>query len=210
MAFEDAIAVFVAEKTQKNRVHTIVENERILRIYFVPLHRKNLADITVQDTTRILDKLSDTPGAALHAIWTLRTFPRWRFKRDYIDRNPIEKLDPPSKIVLRARVLSDDELRTVWLAADALGGHFSVIVNLLILTGQRRREIGSLRADRCSLPSSKDGDSSYCPPRLAVGGEDTQASICLPSTLTKNGRIHTFPIGQLSASILKTIGMKSG
>jgi integrase len=181
MAFEDAIALFVAEKSRKNRASTITENERILRKYFVPLHRKNLADIGSTDISRILDKLSDTPGTALHAFWTLRTFLRWCYKRGYIDRNPIDRLDPPSSIVFRERVLTDDELCAVWTAADAVGGGFSAIVKLLILTGQRRSEIGSLRADYI-----KD------------------YSVCLPSEITKNRRMHTFPIGALSEAILSS------
>ena len=181
MPFEDAIPLFVAEKSQKNRARTIVENERILRKYFVSLHRTNLADITTPDITRILDKLSDTPGSALHAFWTLRTFLRWCFKRGYIDRNPIERLDPPSRTVFRERVLTDDELCTVWLAADQTDHQFGAIVKLLILTGQRRSEIGSLQA-------------SYL----------TDNQIYLPLEITKNRRTHTFPIGLTAAATLST------
>ena len=183
MPFEDAIAIFVAEKTQKNRARTIVENERILRKYFVPLHRRNLADLTAPDLTRILDKLSDTPGTALHAFWTLRTFLRWCYKRGYIERNPIERLDPPSKTIFRERVLSDDELTKVWAAAQSIGYPFGTIVQLLLLTGQRRSGIGSLRAD-------------YLQP--------TTPSV-LPSDLTKNRRSHTFPVGPLGAQVLATV-----
>jgi integrase len=181
MPFEDAIPLFVAEKTQKNRARTIVENERILRKYFVSLHRTNLPDITTPDITRILDKLSDTPGSALHAFWTLRTFLRWCFKRGYFDRNPIERLDPPSRTVFRERVLTDDELCTVWQAADQTDHQFGAIVKLLILTGQRRSEIGSMQA-------------SYL----------TDNQICLPSEITKNRRTHTFPIASTAAAILSS------
>jgi len=190
MPFEDAIPLFVAEKTQKNRARTIVENERILRKYFVSLHRTNLADITTPDITRILDKLSDTPGSALHAFWTLRTFLRWCFKRGYIDRNPIERLDPPSRTVFRERVLTDAEVCTVWQAADQMDHQFGAIVKLLILTGQRRSEIGSLQAEWCSMPAAPPANS--------------RPAICLPSEITKNRRTHTFPIGPTTAAILSS------
>ncbi len=40
----------------------------------------------------------------------------------------------------RDRVLTDEELRAVWNAADT-AGVFGSILNLLILTGQRRSEV---------------------------------------------------------------------
>ena len=70
--------------------------------------------------------------------------------------------------------------------ATALEGDdaFSSIVALLILSGQRRTEIGSLQ-------------------RSAI---DAQAStITLPGAVTKNGRAHTFPFGRLGASVLQRI-----
>jgi integrase len=48
----------------------------------------------------------------------------------------------PNRNRTRERVLSPEELRRVWQVAD---GTFGKIVRLLILTGQRRGEIGALR-----------------------------------------------------------------
>jgi integrase len=46
----------------------------------------------------------------------------------------------------RERVLSDAELRVIWKATE-LGGDYSRIVRLCLLTGCRREEIGGLRWD---------------------------------------------------------------
>ena len=70
----------------------------------------------------------------------------------------------------------------MWNAADQLGGAFCAIVKLLILTGQRRGEIGGLRTEY-------------------IRGN----TICLPSELTKNKRTHTFPVGKMARSILSTL-----
>jgi integrase len=44
----------------------------------------------------------------------------------------------------RARILNDDELRTVWHAAEA-NGQFGALVQLLLLTGQRLAKVKSMR-----------------------------------------------------------------
>ena len=87
----------------------------------------------------------------------------------------------------RTRVLSDDELKKVWIAAEQTDGHFGVIVRLLITTGQRRGEIAALQ-------------SSWIK-------DDT---ITLPAAITKNGREHCFPIGARAAQLLTTHEPQTG
>jgi integrase len=53
-------------------------------------------------------------------------------------------LKPPTPERSRDRVLSDPELRAVWLAADEFGGSFGALVKLLMLTGQRRDEVAGM------------------------------------------------------------------
>jgi len=52
-----------------------------------------------------------------------------------------------SKERARARVLSDDELRAVWKAAEAAAGPFGAFVRFLLLTGARRAEASKLAWD---------------------------------------------------------------
>src|SRR5262249_43229549 len=80
----------------------------------------------------------------------------------------------------RDRVLTQDELRSIWrgLRED----RFSDIVRLLILTAQRREEIGSLRL------SEIDFDRGL---------------IVLPPTRTKNKREHQLPISPQVREILQ-------
>jgi integrase len=51
-------------------------------------------------------------------------------------------IKPLYRVGIRDRTLTDAELRLVWLAAGDLGGSFGPITRLLILTGQRRGEVG--------------------------------------------------------------------
>lgn len=236
----EALTHFIGEQEKKNRAVTVANTHGLLLNHFPKIWRKPLEEVDTDDITTVTDKLlkKGQAGAANHAFTAIRTFLRWCVKRRYIKHSPVEALDLPSKAGSRERVLSDEELRVVWKATETIGGNFGKIVQLLVLTGQRRSEIGSLQTSWCSLPSSKDGEelgyrgNSITSPQhlvpLVVGGEDTdesgavaqvverprkgeiagstpaQAVICIPSTFTKNKRSHTFPIGSLCTSILKT------
>jgi integrase len=68
----------------------------------------------------------------------------WAVDRDLIERSPcdgIRAVRIHGSPEARDRVLSDDELRRVWLAADATPYPYGPLVKMLILTGQRRGEI---------------------------------------------------------------------
>ena len=76
--------------------------------------------------------------ANLSAMYT------WAIGEGLRDANPVAGTNNPAdSLKARTRVLSDAELRAVWEAAD--DGDFGRIVKLLILTGARRQEIGSVR-----------------------------------------------------------------
>lgn len=186
MVFEAALVLFVEEKRLKNRARTINENERILRRNFAPLLRKPLGDVRTEDITRVTGKMSKTPGAALHAFWAIRTFLRWCVRRRYILHSPIEGLEPPAKMVSRERVLSDEELKVV-LAAAGMSGSFGSMVELLLLTGQRRGEIAALH-------------SSWI--------DREKKTITIPSVVAKNRREHVIPYGDRVAAILEGLPKK--
>ena len=154
------------------------EIERTLKRHFLPsFQTKTLDKISHADIAEVLDEIVvDRPGEALHAFKDIRTFFRWCVPR-YIPFAPTDRMKPPSRYIPRKRVLSDAELVAVWRALDA--DTFSAIVKLLILTGQRWGEVASLRSDYINVKTK---------------------TITLPET--KNGRVHTFPFGDIAAGIL--------
>ncbi|HXW21297.1 MAG TPA: site-specific integrase, partial [Rhodomicrobium sp.] len=63
-------------------------------------------------------------------------------------QSPCDRLSPSALVgpaKLRDRVLRDDELRLVWRASDTLGYPFGPLTRLLLITGQRLREVSDLR-----------------------------------------------------------------
>jgi integrase len=69
----------------------------------------------------------------------------WAVSRDIIAASPCAGVKPPAAETSRDRVLSDDELKTVWRACDKVGWPFGPMVKLLALTAQRRDEVAEMR-----------------------------------------------------------------
>ena len=103
----------------------------------------------------------------------------WGVERGLLERNPATGIRPPVEKVARERVLSDDELRAVWNAAG--DDTFGRIIKLLVLTGQRRGEVGGLR--RAELDFDREVWS-------------------LPGARTKNKLPHDIPLSRQVKAIL--------
>lgn len=172
--FPEALSEFLAQDRWKTR------SKYVLIKSLDHFHwSKTLEKITHQDVLQQVDAVKGE-GARSHAIKDIRTFFNWCVPR-YLTVSPAVGLKMPT-YVPRARVLSDDELRAVWIAAEQIGYPFGTITQLLILTGQRRSEIGSLQKSWIS--------------------ED---KITLPPEATKNGKEHSFPLSSLTVSSLAMV-----
>jgi integrase len=158
---------------------TTYELKRLLKRHFVSkLCRKQLSEIETHHITDITDRLS--PGTAWHAFAAIQNLLNWSVARRHITTSPLTGVPSPPKSTSRSRVLSDAEVKSIWEASAKLGT-FGTIVRLLLLTGMRRGECAALRTDYIS--------------------NDT---CTLPSELTKNGRVHSFPLGSLAIQTLQS------
>lgn len=86
----------------------------------------------------------------------------WLVARAILPVSPLHGAKPVAKAPDRDRVLTDDELRTVWTAAGRLPYPWGPYVRLLTLTGQRPSEVARLRWDQLEdgawhLPDTKRG-----------------------------------------------------
>jgi integrase len=119
-----------------------------------------IASITRRDVTDLIDAVYDNkplgdkqrkkggPNAARHTFSAARALFEWACSRDIIGVSPCDHLkakdlhgSPPS----RDRVLSDSELRRVWNAALATPFPFGSMLRVLMISGQRRDEIATMR-----------------------------------------------------------------
>jgi integrase len=181
--FADILEIFISTHCQSLRPSTAYETARLLRKHFLPSFRNcALGDISTEQLATAVDRLLARPSIANHAFIAAHTFFNWAVRRRYIRNSPMEGLTNPVRVPARDRVLSDVELVAVYRAAEVAGFPYGTIVRLLIITGQRRNEINSMRWEYI---------------------DQQKRTIRFPHSLTKNHREHTFPYGDMTAQLLE-------
>lgn len=136
--FEAAVADYQARHVSKLRATTRQYVTRELAAASKYWRGRKLASITRRDVIAITDDAEKRGGSARGTLLkVLSSFFRWCLSRDLIPASPAVGVTR-EKYVPRERTLTDDELRTVWLAADGF-------VRLLIATGMRRNECAGLQ-----------------------------------------------------------------
>ena len=167
-AFEDALRAYLADAEPRLKPLTYGLYCRLLKRY--RFGRQNVGDITPKQILRQLDGLPKSHKR--HVFAAGRTLFAWMERRHLIDRSPFSRLEIPPDNPSRSRVLSDDELRAVYRTAIAGEGHFERITALLVLTGQRPREIASLQW------SWIKGDTIEFPAEIAKNSEAWTIPLC--------------------------------
>jgi integrase len=114
---------------------------------------RKISEIRRSDVISLLDRLVDggAPVGANRVLAAIRILFKWAAARYSLPINPCEGVQRPSAEVSRDRVLTDEELRLVWRAAGERGWPFGLIVQLLILTGQRRDEVAGMAWSELNL-----------------------------------------------------------
>jgi integrase len=172
---------------RSNRPRTAQETERLLRQHVLPRWRGRMVhEITRRDVLDILDRVVDggAPIAANRVLAAVRKFLNWCVARDILAASPCAGVKPPSAERARDRVLSDDELRLVWAAAEKLGGTFGPLVKLLALTGQRRDEVARMAWEEVDIVN-----------RVWT----------LPAERTKNNKPHEVPLSEAALAVLQRV-----
>ncbi len=131
--------------------------------------KRQIHAITRRDVVELLDTIGDkTPIMANRVHALLSKFFSWCVERDILKVTPMAGLKKPQKERTRDRVLTNEEIRAVWLAADQVGYPGSALVRLLMLTACRLNEIATLTKtqvgrDALSLPETKNGKPHLIP-----------------------------------------------
>jgi integrase len=143
-----------------------------------------LAELRRGDIVELLDDLQNEKGlgAQVNRVRSqILAALNWAVEREYLDVNPAAVVKRRKIEVSRDRVLTDDELRAIWRAAERLPDPSRSLVMAWILTGQRRDEV------RC-LPWSEVDLS--------------RAIWTLPADRNKSGRDHEIPLSPAMVELL--------
>ena len=166
------------------------EITRILNKHVFPvLQDRDFESIKRSDVARLLDMVEDGSGPrqADTVLATLSSIMHWHAARtdDYAPplARGMRRDDPHAK--KRARILDDDEIRTLWAAADT-SGSFGAFLKLSLLTAQRRGKIASMKWEDLTLdgtwnipiePREKGNAGALVLPEVAVDIIRAQKSI---------------------------------
>jgi integrase len=173
---------FLRFKSAQLKASSYTQLEAHLTKHWEPLHDLSIAGIARDDVTRQLAKLSveHGPCAANRARSSLSSFFNWAVAEGLIEANPVTGTKAVANETARDRVLSDCELATIWKACRE--DDYGAIIRLLILTGQRREDIGAMASSEI----------------------DTEARRwIIPGNRTRLGLVHEVPLCDLALSTVE-------
>lgn len=145
----DVVQTWLKRHVKAKGLRTGDELQRVLEKCVLPHWRdRPFMDIRRSDVARLLDAIEDAHGhwVADSVLSVLRSLASWYASRndDYVPPLVKNMRRTPPQARKRSRMLSDDELRAVWRAAET-AGTFGAFVMLLLLTGQRREKVTTMK-----------------------------------------------------------------
>lgn len=179
---------YLAEYVERNnRPSTIREARRMLNRDVKPAWgERPIRDITRQDVNDLLDAIANR-GALLQAnrmLACLKTLFSWALDKELADADPTARVRKRVKEIPRDRALSPDEIRYFWAGCDKRGWPFGPLFKLLLLTAQRRDEVGAMEWGELDLEK-----------RLWT----------IPRERAKNNRAHEVHLSDLAVEIIEAL-----
>lgn len=189
-AERDTVRAVAAEYVERHlkpnsKPRYAAEAEALLRNHVVARWGdRRMSEIIRKDAIALTDALTDAGmGVGANRVFSAaRALFNWALEREVIGTTPFLRLKPPLAETSRERVLSDAEVRLVWLAAEKVGYPFGTLVQLLLLTAQRRDEVA----------------------RMTWAEVDADGLWTLSAARTKNSREHLVPLPFSAREILAT------
>jgi integrase len=183
LTFEKVLAEYLIAAANRLKERSLKDTRGYLEKHWKLLHTLPIASINRSMVAARLRQITKDHGLASgnRARAALSTLFAWAIGEGLCEQNPVSGTNE-NKEVPRDRVLSDAELAAIWLAAGDTP--YGRIVKLLMLTGQRRAEIGGLNWSE-------------------IETDQAGSKIVIPSKRTKNGRAQEVPLSPLAKEIIE-------
>ena len=180
--FPKAVERYLERKRLSLKSGSFLGVQRHLRNHAAPLHSLRLDQIDRRKVAALLGEIETSSGPASRNRLrsTLSAFFNWCVTEGLLETNPVTGTAKANEGGSRERVLSREELRALWCSLG--DDRFSDIVRLLLLTGQRRNEIGGLQWGEIDFG---------------------RKLIVLPAGRTKNSRQHVLPLSSQAVALLE-------
>jgi integrase len=149
-SFEAVAQAWMQRHVEAKGLRSNYEINRLLVKHLMPAWGgREFESIKRGDIAKLLDKVEDESGArtADYTLSIISGIANWYAKRhdDYVSPVIRGMKRHSAKDNARTRILSDDEIRMVWNAAD------NDVVKLLLLTAQRREKVATMRWEDVSI-----------------------------------------------------------
>jgi integrase len=174
------------EAQGRNKARTLAQKHRMLKRLLAVWGTRPASSISRRDIIALVEKIAER-GAGIQANRTVALISNlfaFATDREIITANPAHRIPKPGVERSRDRVLVEDEIRRVWKALDDEPRKVAAIVQLTLLTAQRRGEVCGLRWDELDL------DRGWW---------------TLPAERAKNKLSHRVPLGPQALAILRAI-----
>jgi integrase len=188
----DALLDMFLDRHVRRNLRTAKEFERIFNKYVRPrIGPMSIYNLRRRDIVEMLDVIEDEHGPVMadRTLGRVRKAFNWYSTRDDTFVPPIVRGMARTSIAERARerVLSDDELRAVWRAADDLGTAYARMLQFILLTATRLREASNMN-------------------RAEINGGGTEWTI--PAARHKSKRDFLCPLSHAAQVILAKLPVK--
>jgi integrase len=194
MTFARLVSAYLADP-EKAALKSKAEIERRLRKNVLPvIGAVKLAELRRRDVRNVTDTIlrRGRKVEATRVFEDVRGIVRWAVQNEYVDINPLDGMAKPAEATASNRVLSDEEIRTLWNGLKttlARSRQCQQIVKLCLVTAQRVGEgAGMMRGE------------------LALNAREWR----LPGSRTKNGHAHVVPLSDLAIKLIEQAIAEAG
>lgn len=147
--------------------------------------RAKAAAVTRRDIGRIVDRMTNR-GVTIGASRTfeiVRKMFNWALQKGLLEQSPCLGMKKPFATRRRDRVLSPDEIRTIWngLPAAAISADGQQVLKLCLITAQRLGEVAGMCSDELNLETG---------------------IWTIPAWRSKNGHAHRVPLTDMACEII--------
>jgi integrase len=153
-------------KREGGKLRSLDWQRRLLeRLVYPEIGAMPIGGIKRKAIIALLDEVEDGSGATMahSTLAIVRRIMAWYAARDEDYSSPIVRgmgrIKPAERA--RSRILSDDELRSLWKTAEQRSDPFAALIRFLLLTAARRDEAreltwGEIQGDTWTLPAARN------------------------------------------------------
>lgn len=175
------------ERHARRNKKSWVQDEGMIRREIIPAWGKRAASgIARRDVIELVEGVAARghPVQANRLLALLRKMFAWGCEVDLVDANPGRGVSAPHRETARERILSEAEIARLWTAWTLQGWPFGALFKLLLLTGQSRNDIASMRLEDIQFQSRV-----WSPPGARTHGTHT----------------HELPLSDMALEILASL-----